>query len=107
MLDTAEVGTDVEPVLFNPFESGSFADPYDQYAWLRTHDPVHHSPLGLWMFFAYEDCFTLLRDPTMSVEDAKTQALVGDRSRDRFAEFGDASWSMPRSTRSPPPVRWT
>lgn len=87
---TVEVGADAEPVVFNPFEPGFFDDPYEQYARIRTADPIHHSPLDLWMLFAYDDCFTLLRDPTMSVEDTKAQALAGDGARDRFADFRDA-----------------
>lgn len=66
MTDTAEA-----PVLFNPFEPGFFDDPYDQYRRLREADPVHHTPLDVWMLFRYEDCFSLLRDPGTSVEMAK------------------------------------
>jgi cytochrome P450 len=83
----AEAG--VDPVLFNPFEPGFFDAPYEQYRRVRTHDPVHHSPFDMWMLFAYEDCFKLLRDPGMSV-DPLVAAQVDPGRVDRFAEFREA-----------------
>ena len=56
--------------MFNPFEPGFFDDPYPHYAALREQEPVHHSPLGPWMLTRYEDCIRVLRDVTLSVEDA-------------------------------------
>ncbi|HEY1635267.1 MAG TPA: cytochrome P450 [Acidimicrobiales bacterium] len=53
---------------FNPFEPGFFTDPYSRYRALREGDPVHHSPLGLWMLFRHDDIVGLLRDPALSVE---------------------------------------
>ena len=63
MTDTAD------PMLFNPFEPGYAEWPYDQFARLREAGPVLPSPLGGWQLFSYEDCFRLLREPGMSVED--------------------------------------
>ncbi len=63
MTDTAD------PMLFDPFEPGYLAWPYDQFARLREAGPVLRSPLGGWQLFAYDDCFRLLREPGMSVED--------------------------------------
>jgi len=57
-----------EPVIFNPFEPGFFDDPYRQYAALREHDPVHRSPLEVWVLFRYDDIVTVLRDSSLSVE---------------------------------------
>jgi len=57
-----------EPVIFNPFEPGFFDDPYRQYAALREHDPVHRSPLQVWVLFRYDDIVTVLRDSSLSVE---------------------------------------
>lgn len=57
-----------EPVIFNPFEPGFFDDPYPQYAALREHDPVHRSPLEVWVLFRYDDIVGLLRDSTLSVQ---------------------------------------
>ena len=63
MTDTAP------PALFDPFEPGYTDWPYDQFARLREAGPVLPSPLGGWQFFAYDDCFRLLREPGTSVED--------------------------------------
>ncbi len=57
-----------EPVIFNPFEPGFFDDPYPQYAALREHDPVHRSPLEVWVLFRYDDIVGLLRDSSLSVQ---------------------------------------
>ncbi len=58
----------VEVPAFNPFEPGFFSDPYSHYRTLREGDPVHHSPLGLWMLFRHDHIVGLLRDPSLSVE---------------------------------------
>jgi cytochrome P450 len=57
-----------EPVIFNPFEPGFFDDPYRQYAALREHDPVHRSPLEVWVLFRYDDIVCVLRDSSLSVQ---------------------------------------
>jgi cytochrome P450 len=57
-----------EPVMFNPFEPGFFEDPYRQYAVLRERDPVHRSPLEVWVLFRYEDVVRTLRDASLSVQ---------------------------------------
>jgi cytochrome P450 len=57
-----------EPAIFNPFEPGFFDDPYRQYAALREHDPVHRSPLEVWVLFRYDDIVRTLRDPSLSVQ---------------------------------------
>jgi cytochrome P450 len=57
------------PVAYNPFEPGHSDDPYPQYRKLREADPVHASPLGVWLLFAYDDIHRLLRDPALSVEE--------------------------------------
>jgi cytochrome P450 len=55
-------------VIFNPFEPGFFEDPYRQYAALREHDPVHRSPLEVWVLFRYDDIVRTLRDASLSVQ---------------------------------------
>jgi cytochrome P450 len=55
--------------LYNPFEPGFTDDPYPQYESLRDTDPVHQSPLGLWILFGYDDVLRFLRDPDLSVEE--------------------------------------
>jgi cytochrome P450 len=57
-----------EPVMFNPFEPGFFEDPYRQYAVLRERDPVHRSPLEVWVLFRYDDVVRTLRDASLSVQ---------------------------------------
>jgi cytochrome P450 len=57
-----------EPQIFNPFEQGFFDDPYRQYAALREHDPVHRSPLEVYVLFRYDDIVRVLRDPSLSVQ---------------------------------------
>jgi cytochrome P450 len=57
-----------EPVIFNPFEPGFFDDPYRQYAALREQDPVHRSPLEVWVLFRYDDIVGVLRDSSLSVQ---------------------------------------
>lgn len=57
-----------EPVIFNPFEPGFFDDPYRQYQALREHDPVHRSPLEVWVLFRYDDIVGILRDSSLSVQ---------------------------------------
>jgi cytochrome P450 len=64
----SEAATQSEPVAFNPFEPGFFDDPYRQYAVLRDRDPVHHSPLEVWILFRYDDVVRVLRDPSLSVQ---------------------------------------
>jgi cytochrome P450 len=80
---------DVSPgeVAFDPFESGFVASPYEQYARLRAHDPVHWSALlEGWVLTRYDDVVALLRDPAMSVEldrATATPAVELTRARQR------------------------
>lgn len=62
-------------VALNPFEPGYFDDPYTQYRLLRELDPVHHSPLGPVALFRYEDVYTVLRNPRLSVEERNAGPL--------------------------------
>jgi len=52
-----------DEALFNPLTPEFHANPYPFYQRLRETDPVHLSPLGLWILTRYEDCVTSLRDP--------------------------------------------
>ena len=49
-------------VLFNPFLPEFHADPYPAYRHLRELDPVHQTPLGLWILTRYDDVLMCLRD---------------------------------------------
>jgi cytochrome P450 len=81
----------VEKPAFNPFDPDFAANPYPGLAELRALDPVHETPIGLWMLFGYDDVLRVLRDPSLSVEErnavvppmmvnAEREALVGERS---------------------------
>jgi cytochrome P450 len=81
----------VEKPVFNPFDPGFAADPYRHYAQMRDLDPVHETPIGVWMLFGYDDVLRVLRDPSLSVEERNAvippmmvnperEALVGERS---------------------------
>jgi cytochrome P450 len=65
----ADAAADV-PVVFNPLDPDYQVDPYPHLREMREGDPVHESPLGIWVLFRYDDVFKVLRDPTMSVQDA-------------------------------------
>ncbi|MBU6317897.1 MAG: cytochrome P450, partial [Acidobacteria bacterium] len=46
-------------------------DPAPTLRWLRTHDPVHHSPYGYWLLTRYDDVAAAFRDPRLSSEWTK------------------------------------
>jgi pimeloyl-[acyl-carrier protein] synthase len=50
-------------IQFNPLLPEFIVDPYPFYARLRTEDPVHRSPLGIWVLSRYADALLLLRNP--------------------------------------------
>ncbi|MFP5255451.1 MAG: cytochrome P450 [Acidimicrobiia bacterium] len=56
-------------VAFDPLAPGFVESPYEQYAALRSADPVHRSDLlAGWVLTRYDDVDRVLRDPTISVE---------------------------------------
>src|SRR5262245_1568587 len=52
--------TEVE---FNPFLPEFHAIPNPFYHRLRAADPVHRTPMGLWVLTRYDDIVSVLRDP--------------------------------------------
>ena len=81
----------MEQPVFNPFDPEFQANPYPRFAELRDIDPVHETPIGMWMLFGYDDVLRVLRDPSLSVEERNAvvppmlanperEALVGERS---------------------------
>jgi cytochrome P450 len=74
--------TDAAAVAYNPFEPGFAENPYDQYTAMRTQEPVHESPFGIWMLFRYDDVLRFLRDPSLSVEDASAKPTILDQMAD-------------------------
>ncbi len=77
---------DVPPV-FNPLDPAYLADPYPHVAELRDQDPVHESPLGIWVLTRYEDVFALLRNPATSVEDANISGGLNEMRQVMFADL--------------------
>ncbi len=77
-------------VTYNPFQTGFTDNPYAHYQELRRADPVHHSFLGVWVLFRYEDVFRLLRDPSLSVEDRKaTTTPLMEATRETMGDAAD------------------
>lgn len=52
-----------EPVQFSPILPEVIDDPYPLYRRLRIEDPVHQSPMGMWVLTRYDDVALFLRDP--------------------------------------------
>ena len=76
--DSTERGpVDALPLFFNPLQDGYFEDPYAHYAELREHDPVHMSPAGLPILFAFEDIRQVLIDNTTTMNLDRVQAIGG------------------------------
>lgn len=75
-------------VALDPFEE-SFADsPYEQYARLRSADPVHYSDLMCgWVLTRFIDVRTLLRDPSISSDiDNATPTPITVMEQERLEE---------------------
>jgi hypothetical protein len=45
-------------------------DPYPKYRRLQHLDPVHHSPLGVWLLSRHADVTAALRNPALSSDDS-------------------------------------
>jgi len=79
--------------LFNPLDPAFVASPYEQYAALRTEDPVHRSDLLCgWVVTRFDDVGRLLRDPSVSsdIENATPTPLTIHELQ-RLAEQNRAS----------------
>ncbi len=86
---------------YNPFAPGFTENPYDQYDLLRAADPVHRSPLGIWVLFRYGDVAAFLRDPSLSVDDRNAKPTVLDEMAREVLGDGDAG-SETMLMRDPP-----
>jgi len=71
-----------DEALFNPLTPEFHANPYPFYQRMRESDPVHQSPLGLWVLTRYDDCVTSLRDPRFGRDgfEAILSAQYGEES---------------------------
>ncbi|HEX4492010.1 MAG TPA: cytochrome P450 [Acidimicrobiia bacterium] len=81
----------VEQPVFNPFDPAFAADPYPTLADFREQEPVHFSPIGTWILFRYDDVLRVLRDPTLSVEDAKADIPPALQNAEREELTGNRS----------------
>lgn len=68
-----------EALFFNPLQDGYMEDPYTHMAEIRDADPAHLI-IDRWGLFRYDDCFRLLRDASLSVDDNKSDVLDGERA---------------------------
>ena len=91
-----------QPVFFNPLDEGYVADPWPHFAQLREHEPVHHSILTNWFLFRYDDVSALLRDPTLSVDDANVTVHNEERMAAVVEAFGDQDRSTSMLGRDAP-----
>jgi cytochrome P450 len=55
--------------MFNPFDPGFAASPYEQYAAIRAAGRTRRSLMGILVAAHYDDCFSLLRQPGTSVDE--------------------------------------
>lgn len=77
-------------ISYNPFQPGFTDDPYPHLGEMREADPVHQSVLGVWLLFRYDDVFRMLRDPSLSVEDAKaTPTALMQMVRDTMGDVAE------------------
>ncbi len=76
--------SDPQPVFFNPLQPGYLDDPYSHQAEIRTAEPVHRI-FDRWGLFSYDDCFKLLRDPSLSVEDENSDTIGSERAEQFMA----------------------
>lgn len=79
-------------VFFNPLQDGYTEDPWSHFAEMRETEPVHALLTGGYALFRYDDVFTMLRDPDMSVDDRNANLDGMDRAEflsefDEFTEF--------------------
>ncbi|MBO0729365.1 MAG: cytochrome P450 [Acidimicrobiaceae bacterium] len=89
-------------VAFNPFEPGFTDDPYPQYQRMRAGDPVHHSEIGIWVIFGYDDVLHWLRDSTLSVEQRNAhRTALDDLAEDAIEDYVEQD-SLSMLDRDPP-----
>jgi len=84
------------PVRFDPLDPAFVASPYEQYAALRDHDPVHWSDLLCgWVLTRFDDVTAVLRDPSMSSDIRKaTPNPIVDLELEGLAQHGRASQTV-------------
>src|SRR5258706_16319892 len=67
------------PFGFDPVSRALRSNPWEIYDRMRAADPVHHSPLGVWVLTRYDDVAAHLRDPRFVMGDfwKRQEAMLG------------------------------
>lgn len=79
-------------VFFNPLQDGYTEDPWSHFAEMRETEPVHALLTGGYALFRYDDVFTMLRDPDMSVDDRNAdfdEEMARAAFLEEFEEYGE------------------
>jgi cytochrome P450 len=86
---------------FNPLQDGYTENPWVHLAEMREQEPVHPLVVGGFALFRYDDVFTVLRDPSLSVDD--DNADFGELDRGVLVEeFGDGPNDSSMLSTDPP-----
>ena len=63
-------------------------DPYQYFHLLREHEPVHHNPIGVYMLSRYADASAVVRDPSLSNNERKSDLYQAFRDANPDAQQG-------------------
>jgi cytochrome P450 len=90
---------------FDPTDPAQWEDMPSVYAWLREHDPVHHSEkFGIWVISRHDDVTAILRDTQrFSSKDANT-ALAGAHPPEVAAVLGEGHPEVDALLTADPPL---
>ena len=88
-------------VVFDPLGSDYMEQPAAHLAEVRASAPVQ-SVFDRWMLFEYADCFAMLRDPTLSVDDLNSNLAETERGRQLEQIVGDRAESQGMLSTDPP-----
>jgi len=72
--------TDENPVFYNPLDPSYMLDPVPHLRQMREEAPVHHTLAGPWAVFRYADSFRILRDASLSVDEANADIRDSERA---------------------------
>lgn len=66
------------PVVYEPFGKATWRDPFTLYRQLRSSDPVHRSPRGVWVLTRFDDVWRAARD-TATFSSASGLTFTNER----------------------------
>jgi len=74
------------PFGFDPISHAFRAEPWDVYDRIRAEDPVHRSPLRMWVLTRYDDVAACLRDSRFGMGDfwKRQEAILGPGAMSRM-----------------------